>query len=155
MEEPVGINLFRDLGFDENSTEVRRAREEAAIYAQSIAGLVAARKGEKLSQAQVAERMGTTQSAVSEIEAGRKDVRLSTLIRYAQAVQRTLGVTMASRDKSADPIWEHVAEVRSIPQSPASMVKVRFDANLLASFDESDLLFKGTNSRRYEFGKAA
>ena len=151
----MGINLFRDLGFDEQSAEVRRAREEAAIYAQSFAGLLAARKSEGLSQAQVAERMGTTQSAVSEIEAGRKDVRLSTLIRYAQAVDRGLDLIMPKRAKSAEPIWEEVAEVRPIRQSASLTVKVRLDANRLATFDESDRLFAGSNSKRYDFGKAA
>jgi len=39
-----------------------------------------------LSQATVARRMGTTQSAVARLEAGGVDVRLSTIDRYAAAL---------------------------------------------------------------------
>ena len=151
----MGINLFRDLGFDDQSAEVRRAREEAASYAESLARLFAARRSEGLSQAQVGERMGTTQSAVSEIEAGRKDVRLSTLIRYAQAVGRDFGLSLPKRAVSAEPIWEEVSKVGPVRDSASSTVRVRLDAHLLATFEESDRLFAGSNSKRYEFGKAA
>jgi transcriptional regulator with XRE-family HTH domain len=48
-----------------------------------------------LSQAEVAERMGTSQSAVARLEAGTLDVRLSTLERYASAVGRSLDVSLA------------------------------------------------------------
>lgn len=150
----MGINLFRDLGFDEQSAEVRRAREEAAIYADSVAALFAARKSEGLSQAQVADRMGTTQSAVSEIEAGSKDMRLSTLIRYAQAVDRTIAVALSQRSGAAESIWEEVAEVRPVRETRSLTVKVRLDATLLAALDDSDRLF-ASNNRRYDFEKAA
>ena len=39
-----------------------------------------------LSQAEVAQRMGTSQSAVARFEAGDLDVRLSTVERYASAL---------------------------------------------------------------------
>jgi transcriptional regulator with XRE-family HTH domain len=43
-----------------------------------------------LSQTQVAARMGTSQSAVARIESGDADVRLSTLERYAAALDMQL-----------------------------------------------------------------
>ncbi len=43
-----------------------------------------------LSQTEVAARMGTSQSAVARLEAGQIDVRLSTLERYAAAVDHVL-----------------------------------------------------------------
>jgi predicted transcriptional regulator len=43
-----------------------------------------------LSQAEVATRMGTSQSAVARFEAGDLDVRLSTVERYTAAVGGTL-----------------------------------------------------------------
>jgi predicted transcriptional regulator len=43
-----------------------------------------------LSQAEVAARMGTSQSAVARFEAGDLDVRLSTVERYTSAVGGTL-----------------------------------------------------------------
>ena len=39
-----------------------------------------------LSQTEVAERMGTSQSAIARFESGEFDVRLSTLERYAAAI---------------------------------------------------------------------
>ena len=50
-----------------------------------------ARTKAKLSQAQVAERMGTTQSVVSRIERG-GNVSVDTLVRYATACGGTLKV---------------------------------------------------------------
>ncbi|EYT66876.1 helix-turn-helix transcriptional regulator [Curtobacterium flaccumfaciens pv. flaccumfaciens] len=151
----MAINLFRDLGFDEDSAEVRRAREEAAIYAESVSKLAVARKDAGLSQAQVAERMNTTQSAISEIEAGRKDVRLTTLIRYAQAVQRSLEVIMTRRNAAAEPLWEEVAEVRPIRSVRSQMVRVSPGAEALATLDESPRIFTVMNSKQYEFEKVA
>lgn len=52
----------------------------------AVAGLRAARRRRGLSQAQVAERIGTTQSAVARLEAEQSDPRLSTVQRYAEAV---------------------------------------------------------------------
>ena len=43
-----------------------------------------------LSQTEVAARMGTSQSAVARLETGQADVRLSTLERYAAAVDNVL-----------------------------------------------------------------
>jgi predicted transcriptional regulator len=43
-----------------------------------------------LSQTEVAARMGTSQSAVARLETGEADVRLSTLERYAAAVEEVL-----------------------------------------------------------------
>ncbi len=52
--------------------------------------LVARRVSQGLSQTEVAARMGTSQSAVARLEAGASDIRLSTLERYAAAVDRVL-----------------------------------------------------------------
>lgn len=48
--------------------------------------LTIAREDAKLTQAQVAERLGTHKSAISRMENHADDIRLSTLQRYAQAV---------------------------------------------------------------------
>ena len=52
--------------------------------------LVKARQERGLSQTEIAARMGTSQSAVARLESGEVDVRLSTLERYAAAVDRTV-----------------------------------------------------------------
>jgi predicted transcriptional regulator len=57
----------------------------------SLSGqLVSLRRELKLSQAEVAARMGTSQSAVARFEAGDLDVRLSTIERYTTALGGTL-----------------------------------------------------------------
>lgn len=48
--------------------------------------LVAGRRAAGLTQTQLAARMGTSQSAVARFEAGGADTRLSTLERYAAAL---------------------------------------------------------------------
>ncbi len=47
--------------------------------------LIAARVRAGLTQAELAERMGTTQSAVARIESGRRLPSMKTLLRYAKA----------------------------------------------------------------------
>jgi transcriptional regulator with XRE-family HTH domain len=65
-------------------------REMAEHRRTLAAQLVAARLSLGLSQTEVAARMGTSQSAVARLESGAADVRLSTLDRYAAAVDREL-----------------------------------------------------------------
>lgn len=55
-----------------------------------IERLVDRRQRLGLSQTQVAARMGTSQSAVARLEARRSDARLSTLERYAAALDTTV-----------------------------------------------------------------
>lgn len=52
--------------------------------------LAAARKLAGISQKEVAKVMGTTQSAISDLEKGRGDAHLSTLQRFARAVGKKL-----------------------------------------------------------------
>jgi predicted transcriptional regulator len=61
--------------------------KEMAERRRSISGrLTSLRKDLGLSQAEVAARMGTSQSAVARFESGDLDVRLSTVERYTSAV---------------------------------------------------------------------
>ncbi|BCJ38775.1 transcriptional regulator [Actinocatenispora thailandica] len=66
-----------------------------------LAELVAQRRSAGLSQAEVAARMGTSQSAVARLESGTVDARLSTLERYAGAVHRRLDLRL--RDGGEKP----------------------------------------------------
>jgi predicted transcriptional regulator len=60
---------------------------EMAERRHSVSGqLVSLRRELGLSQAEVAARMGTSQSAVARFEAGELDVRLSTVERYTTAL---------------------------------------------------------------------
>jgi transcriptional regulator with XRE-family HTH domain len=52
------------------------------------------RQAQGLSQTEVAARMGTSQSAVARLESGGGDLRLSTLQRYAAALDAEVGFTV-------------------------------------------------------------
>ena len=65
-------------------------REIAARRRECVAGLVAERVALGLTQTDVAARMGTSQSAVARLESGEADVRVSTLERYASALDSSL-----------------------------------------------------------------
>ena len=61
--------------YDSQADEFNMARE-----------LIAARSRAGLTQGEVAERMGTTQSVVARLESGRRAPSMRTVQRYAQAV---------------------------------------------------------------------
>lgn len=79
-------NLLGILGFDPDSPAVQAGRRHGSVIARLIDGLVLVREKHSLTQAEVAERMDTTQSSVSSFERQGGDPKLSTLLRYADAV---------------------------------------------------------------------
>lgn len=81
------------------------AYEDAQRRSAILRDLVGARRARGIAQRMVAERMGTTQSAVSDLECGATDPRLSTLQRYARAVGMRLVVEVeqVGSDPSSDP----------------------------------------------------
>jgi transcriptional regulator with XRE-family HTH domain len=56
--------------------------------------LIAARTGAKLTQAELAERMGTSQSTIARLESGAAKPSLSTLRRLAQATGMRLTISL-------------------------------------------------------------
>jgi ribosome-binding protein aMBF1 (putative translation factor) len=71
-----------------------RVSEEFDVEYRVARDLQGARKRNNLTQAQLAERMGTTQSVVSRVEKG-SNVSLETLARYAAACGARLEVKIA------------------------------------------------------------
>jgi hypothetical protein len=65
-------------------------RRMAAQRRRLVTELTAERQAARLSQTEVAARMGTSQSAVARLESGEADARASTLERYAAAVGRQI-----------------------------------------------------------------
>lgn len=61
--------------------------------------LIGARKRAGLSQAEVALKMGTTQSAVARLESGQRLPALSSLQRYADAIGHKLDVRLVQADR--------------------------------------------------------
>ena len=57
-----------------------------------IEAMIRARRDAKLTQAELAEKIGTTQSAIARLEAGRVSPSISTLRRYAEATGHQLQV---------------------------------------------------------------
>lgn len=80
-------------GYRDDDPEILAEREDYGEYLRYTDCLIAHRKALKLTQGDVAERMGTSQSAVSDLERSEADPRVSTLMRYA----RSLGVPLRFR----------------------------------------------------------
>ena len=76
--------------------EFRAEYEKADAEYRLIAAMVRARTKAKLSQAQLAERMGTTQSAVARLEGGGVSPSVATLQRYAGATGAKLKIEIAN-----------------------------------------------------------
>ncbi len=72
--------------------DFRHAFEDAEERSALLRNLIRVRKWQSVSQVDVARFMGTTQSAVSDLEGGDTDPQLSTLQRYARAVNARLRV---------------------------------------------------------------
>lgn len=66
-----------------------------------VNSLIQARSRAKLSQAEVAERMGTTESAVSRLESGRSKPSTRTLERYAKATGHRLHISLEPSSRSS------------------------------------------------------
>ena len=79
--------LMEDTEFRE---EYARVDDEFAL----IEALVRARAAAKLTQAELARRLGTTQSAVARLEGGRVTPSFATLRRYAEATGTRLIVAL-------------------------------------------------------------
>ena len=84
--------LKNELMTDETFKKEYESLEQEFNFA---AKMIEARLQERLSQEQVAHRMGTTQSVVARIESGRPLPSMRTLMRYAAAVGRTLDISMS------------------------------------------------------------
>jgi transcriptional regulator with XRE-family HTH domain len=84
FEEADDLDAF--LADKSDDLEFRGALDDAEARARVLRVCLARRRSLKLSQKSVAEAMGTTQSAVSDLENGATDPRLSTLQRYVRAV---------------------------------------------------------------------
>ena len=74
--------------------EYARVDEEFAL----IEALIRARTTARLTQAELARRLGTTQSAIARLEGGRVSPSFATLRRYAEATGTRLTVGLTSAD---------------------------------------------------------
>ncbi|MEC4594302.1 helix-turn-helix transcriptional regulator [Nitrospirillum amazonense] len=71
-------------------------------YRRIVEGLIAARKSRKLTQGDVAARMGTDQSQVSKLERGERRVDVIDYVRYCRAVGMAPGELLDVVDGEGD-----------------------------------------------------
>ena len=83
--------LMQDPEFQE---EYERIDEEYSL----IESLVRARAEANLTQEQLVERLGTTQSAVARMEGGRVSPSIATIRRYARATGKRLEIELVRAD---------------------------------------------------------
>jgi transcriptional regulator with XRE-family HTH domain len=82
----------------------RLAGAEDGWFFASIAAQVAARRAHLgMSQAELAERCGTTQSAIARLESGGRPPRIDTLLRLAEALGCQLSVELHPNEPSELP----------------------------------------------------
>lgn len=106
----------------------RGAYEDLRHREELLKSLIRERRGH--SQSAVAAAMGTTQSAVSDIENGRVDPRLSTLQRYARAIGRRLEARLRSADESGEvPLSSDHCWAVGIELLPYRLVSVLIDGS--------------------------
>ena len=79
------LNTFRAEIFN-NNPAVKAAYEDQEAEFSLVKTMIQARMNAGLTQEQVAERMGTTQSAIARIESGKTLPSMKTLTRYAKVL---------------------------------------------------------------------
>jgi len=72
--------------------------EEGWLFAQIAGQVVDRRKERGLSQADLAELVGTTQSAIARLESGGRPPRIDTLLRIANALDADLHIELLDRE---------------------------------------------------------
>ncbi len=70
------------------------AYEEAVEEYAAMEAMIRARAQSGVTQAELAERMGTTQSAIARLEGGRVSPSVATLQKYARALGKRLKIEM-------------------------------------------------------------
>ena len=114
------------LGIDPDDPEIIAAAEDAEAYASLVESLVVLRKRRGLTQQDVATRMETTQSVVSDFERVGGAARYPTLQRYARAVGARLCSMVDPSGSNLAPTWRQTAEMPvRLAARPASHLPFR------------------------------
>ena len=97
-------DFLSKIGFDPDDPAMQAAVDDAQTHARLIETLVHVRNDRDRTQKDVAELMGTTQSRVSNFERIGGDPRLSTLLRYARAVDTKLRISVIPTPRNWAPV---------------------------------------------------
>ena len=118
----AGLDDLEELAAEVELDPVALAAYEDAVCREMLIGaLVEARADQELTQSEVAERVGTTQSVISALEKQRTDPRLSALQRYARACGRVVVLALREAATGLPPAWLP-AEIEGEPQHPSFSV---------------------------------
>ena len=129
------VDDFDDfLAEQSKDPEFARGLEDAEQRGESLRQLIAWRKACGLTQATAASMMGTTQSAVSELEGGATEPALATLQRYARSIGARVVVTLVPPDDChfVDPWTMGGVQVRATKAATFSDPWSKFDAEHVA-----------------------
>lgn len=96
----MNSKLMRATDFDDflaeelKDEEFRRYYDEAGKQLELAYGILQLRKARKMSQAELAKRVGTTQSNIARIEGGNENLTVLSLTRIAAALGKELEIKM-------------------------------------------------------------
>jgi transcriptional regulator with XRE-family HTH domain len=85
-----------------DNPEVRKEYAKVDAEFALIEAMITARREAKLTQAELAEKIGTTQSAIARLEGGRVSPSISTLRRYAEATGHQLQIGFVQENFPAE-----------------------------------------------------
>jgi ribosome-binding protein aMBF1 (putative translation factor) len=97
MTDPERRPLTR-LG-EKARARLARVEGDGWFFAQIAEQVVARRTAQNLSQRELAELVGTTQSAIARLEAGGRPPRIDTLLKIAEALDCELAVELRPREE--------------------------------------------------------
>lgn len=115
--------------------QFRAAYEDATELHRILDTLVELRRARRLSQTQVAERMGVRQPTVSGFETESSDPRLSTLQRYARAVEGRLRLVLEL--PHCDWVSSSTTAYRPAPRPPHSRARELQHSGLVRDWSRS------------------
>jgi transcriptional regulator with XRE-family HTH domain len=120
-------SIVEIAGFDPHAPEILWASEATEKYARLMDRLVRRRKAAKLSQSDVADRMGTKQSAVSDLERSGANPRVRTLLRYARAVG--VDLTFQTRDVQLSSPYTVKTTYSAVDTDPSDIQRAAFSVS--------------------------
>jgi transcriptional regulator with XRE-family HTH domain len=131
----MGDELLHLLGLDPRDPEVIDSQEDDTSLAELMRLLNEFREHHELTQKMVADRMGTTQSAVSDLERTAGDPRMRTIQRYARAVNASLRWVVVSSNWEWNRAPEMTIPMRVTQKSRSDVRRLR---NLEVVLDDED-----------------
>lgn len=110
------IQRFQRLA--NQNARFRLARSLVRADSDLITDLVALRKERGLTQEQVAGRMKVSQSSIARFESGARDARLSTIRRYAMAVDACVTHEVRAYSGDRDAVHQNLTTWSEVQQRP-------------------------------------